>query len=1167
MRNRCLAGVLGRVALLIAVSIVATPAVAGQVTRPPGPPAAQAVSGGSVESMSVDSVAVVPFTNISRNERDDWLGHGIAETVAADLETRDAFAVVALERVAAAMGGVAANRDDTASAALGRELGSRWVVAGGYQRIGDRLRITARLVDTLSGTLAATARVDGAFADIFDLQDRIAGELTRSAGARATLGAAPPPAGGGPAPFGGGRADLGRTARGGGRVPIGPASEGDVGFVPPAGRGRPASMGGGAGGVGGGRVPIGPASEGDVGFAPPAGRGRPASMGDGAGGVGPAAGGRAGAFGDGAGGFDFERAIRAGRTGRVERLDPGLETSPRAGAGNGEVTGGIILPPSDPANRAGPGELARRGPEAPAGGTSFGGPPAGAAARLGVGGPRPGGPAAAAGAPRAPAAGLASGAALGILAGRPNITAARTAQPPTIDGNLDDAVWQRATRITEFVQQSPLEGQPATEDTEVYLAYDDEHLYFGLYAHYSQPSMMRANRVDRDQAFFGDDLISVYFDTFLDQQRAYVFSVNGYGVQNDSILEARGGGGSGRGGSGRGGGFSMGGRGSFTGVRWGDRSWDALYETGGTVVDDGWTAEMAIPFKSLRYPSNPTHRWGFQIARRIRGKDETVVWSPMSRDVSGLLPQMGVLDGLSDLSTSRNLEILPTATAIRVDSLDRSSGGLTDEAQPEGGVNLKYGVTSNLTLDVTYNPDFSQIESDRPQIEVNQRFPLFYPEMRPFFLEGQEIFNMPGPVNFVHTRTIVDPRYGGKLTGKVGNTTMGVLVANDEAPGNLGDAYRDNDFRYGKTADVVIGRVRYDLYAESHIGAIVTDREFLGGYSRLGGLDGNFRLNDATSIGFRAITSQNRDCGTWDAAGCGGAFEDTAGNMFDVGLRSNGRNLTYFVAGYTIDPEFDTAVGFVRRRDIKAGTGNVGYRWWPESWLINWGPSFNYTRNWNFENDLEDEMANAGVNFSFAKNIRVNAGYSRDMERFGGINFDKEYYSLGGNVSTIRELSIGGFFSYGDQVRYDLANPANSFLGTGGRGGVFMSLRPFSRLQSQVNISTSNLIDPFSDTEIFDVKIYRALTTFQFTDRLLLRNILEYNTFQRTMGANVLFTYRINSGTVFFIGYDDRYQQGDLIFDSANSQYAYLGNPVFYTTDLMRTNRAFFTKISYLFRY
>ena len=756
--------------------------------------------------------------------------------------------------------------------------------------------------------------------------------------------------------------------------------------------------------------------------------------------------------------------------------------------------------------------------------------------------------------------GVASGA--GVLTGRPAVRPERTAAAPRIDGALDDPLWERAVRITRFVQQRPLDGAPATEDTDVLIAYDDDNLYVGIHAHYSNRALVRANRADRDQTFI-DDTVAVYLDPFLDQQRAYVFSVNGYGVQNDSILENRSGGGSSRRSS-RGGGFSMGGRSSFTGVRWGDRSWDALYETGGVVVDDGWTAEMAIPFKSLRYPAagGRPHRWGFQIARRIRGKDETVVWSPMSRDVSGLLPQMGVLDGLSGLSTSRNLEFLPTATAIRVDSLDRTSGALADEAQPEGGVNFKYGVTSNLTLDVTYNPDFSQIESDRPQIEVNQRFPLFYPEMRPFFLEGQEIFNMPGPVNFVHTRTIVDPRYGGKLTGKVGNTTMGVLYANDEAPGNLDDA---GDFRYGKTADVLIGRVRYDLYAESHIGAIVTDREFLGGYSRLGGLDGNFRLNDATSLGFRAITSQNRDCGDWGAASCAG-FDDTAGNMFDVGLQSNGRNLTYFLAGYTIDPQFDTAVGFVRRRDIKAGTGNVGYRWWPETWLINWGPSFSYTRNWNFENVLEDEMANLGVNLSFAKNIRVNAGFSRDMERYGGINFEKEYYSVGGNISTIREISFGGFFSYGDKVRYDLGNPANSFLGTGARGSIFMSLRPFSRLQSQINISTENLVNPLGDIEVFDVKIYRALTTFQFTDRLLLRNILEYNTLRRTVGANVLFTYRINSGTVFFIGYDDRYQQGDLILAAAGNP-AYLGNPVFHTTDLLRTNRAFFTKISYLFRY
>ena len=203
-----------------------------------------------------------------------------------------------------------------------------------------------------------------------------------------------------------------------------------------------------------------------------------------------------------------------------------------------------------------------------------------------------------------------------------------------------------------------------------------------------------------------------------------------------------------------------------------------------------------------------------------------------------------------------------------------------------------------------------------------------------------------------------------------------------------------------------------------------------------------------------------------------------------------------------------------------------------------------------------------GANFSFAKNIRFGTSVNRDMERFGGINFDKTRYSTNLFVNTFNTLSVGGFFSYGDQVFFGTA----PFLGSGSQGRVFLTVRPLNRLQSQINITTSRLIDPLDETEVFDVKIYRALTTYQFTDRLLLRNILEYNTFSKTVGANVLFTYRVNSGTVFFIGYDDRYQQGDLILDDGNDP-AYFGNQELFTTDLVRTNRAFFTKISYLFRY
>ena len=374
------------------------------------------------------------------------------------------------------------------------------------------------------------------------------------------------------------------------------------------------------------------------------------------------------------------------------------------------------------------------------------------------------------------------------------MSATRTSRPPRVDGRLDDAVWQEATRITAFVQQQPRDGAPATEETEVFVAYDANNLYFGVYAHYSDPVLIRANLSDRDRTF-NDDTISFYFDPFLDQQRAYVFSVNGYGMQGDSLLDSRGGssgggGGGGGRGAGRGVGSIVGGFGAALaratgGLPRGDVTWDALYESGGMLVEDGWTAELAIPFKSLRYPTRragEAHRWGFQIVRTIPSKDETDVWAPVSRDVAGFLTQMGLLDNLTNLSTSRNLEILPTFTAIQFGALDAGTGRFDEETQPEGALNVKYGVTPNLTADFTYNPDFSQIESDSPQIEINQRFPLFFPELRPFFLEGQEIFRVPGQTTLVHTRTMVDPRYGAKLTGKIGNTTVGVLVANDEAP-------------------------------------------------------------------------------------------------------------------------------------------------------------------------------------------------------------------------------------------------------------------------------------------------------------------------------------------------------------------------------------------------
>ena len=706
------------------------------------------------------------------------------------------------------------------------------------------------------------------------------------------------------------------------------------------------------------------------------------------------------------------------------------------------------------------------------------------------------------------------------IRGGPTVAARRTPEPPVVDGRLDDLVWRDAALVTEFVQTNPVEGALPTEATEVRIAYDADHLYLAFHAHYQDRSQMRANRVDRDSAG-RDDWMAVMIDTFHDQQRAYRFSVNPYGVQGDAILSA------GRRRRGPPGGG-------------GDSSWDTLFQSGGVIVADGWTAEMAIPFKSLRYPSRGegAHRWGFQIVRTMQTKDETIVWSPVSRNIAGELTQMGVLEGLRGLSVSRNLEILPTSTAIQLGKRG-DSGYVEERVRPDMGINVKYGITSDLTADFTLNPDFSQIESDRPQIEVNQRFPLFFPELRPFFLEGQEIFRVPGRNRLVHTRTIVDPQFGAKLTGKAGRATLGALVVNDAAPGKLDDPAEAG---YGQTAQFMVGRARYDLYAESYVGAIVTDREFLNSYSRVGGVDGRFRIGQSHSASFLAVASSNRDLD--------GTERD--GPLIDLQFRRDSRHLNYQVQYNRIDPDFRTAAGFLRRWDIRRLESQIRYDWWPEHWLISWGPQVSYMRIVDHAGVLQDQDVRANVNFRFTRNIFFRVNARREMERFEGVDFHKTRVSINNGINSSRRVSLFYSINWGDQIRF-IENP---YLGRTFEYNINVTLRPTSRLNTRLRLDASRLTNPVTGQPVFDVKILRAFTTYQFTDRLLIRNILERNTGDGKVGINVLLTYRVNSGTVFYAGFDDRLQEG-----------IFLDKEEFYTRDLERYRRAFFLKFQYLFRY
>ena len=999
-----------------------------------------------------DPVLVVPFANLSRQAADAWIGRGIAETVSSDLRGLGVRVVGDDAWTRAALDGRGGNDEAIAAS---RRLGARRLVTGGYQRVGDLLRITARLVDATTGEVHGSTRIDASTTDLFDAQDRIVPALADALAPHRP-----------PLDMAGARSlsepDVGRVE----------SARGSAGLVDPARDGR-------------GRGPFG------------AGGVRPGNP----------------AFGETAvtGMLELEEAVEGAIPGNGNGLGA------RGTDGNGGAVGGAGQP----------------------------GRPAGIPD---------------------PLRGRGGGFAAAPIA-RKRVTIRRAAQPPNLDGLLDDAVWETATYVADFVQIAPVEGAPGTEETEVWMAYDRDHLYFAFHVHYTDPGMIRANRADRDE-IGGDDRMSVLFDPFLDQQRAYQLSVNGYGVQSDELVNADGSrgasrsrspqqsrsSGGGRGGrSGGGGGSGLSNSGQF-GVR-GDRSWDALYETRGRMVEDGWTAEMAIPFKSLRYPAlagEGGRRWGFQITRVIRGKSEAQSWSPISRGVAGQLTQFGILEGLSDLSQSRNLEILPELTGARLGALDTSRGSF-DDHDPFGdlGVSVKYGITPNLTADMTYNPDFSQIESDQPQIETNQRFALFYPEQRPFFLEGQEIFQTATPLTLLHTRTIVDPRFGGKLTGKVGRTTLGVIVADDEAAGRLDDAA---DARFGTTAQTFVGRARYDLYSESYVGAVMTAREFGHDYNRVGGVDARFRLGRTHRFSFMGVGSETQSA----------EYGFLRGPAFEADFTRQGRNLSYGAAYGSIDPEFWTETGFLPRWNLRQATANVGYRWWPESTLITWGPTVNYLRLYDHAGVLQDEQIQGMASFQFRHNISVTANVNRDLERFEEVDFRKGGYGFYGVISS-RLMSIVGGLNRGDGVLYSydgFTNPLTAspyqraILGESTTGNFLISGRPSSRWRSDLTGIFSRLVDPTSAFEVVNVKIFRTRTTYQFTDRLLLRYILEHNTFGKTLGNNLLMTYRINAGTVAFLGYDDRYRQGRRIDEI-----------LFPTAAFQRTNRAVFGKLSYLFRY
>ena len=751
------------------------------------------------------------------------------------------------------------------------------------------------------------------------------------------------------------------------------------------------------------------------------------------------------------------------------------------------------------------------------------------------------------------------GAAADINDPRPDLVIPRVERPPALEDFLEmkprRGMEGQLAKVEGLVQKEPSDGSPSSQDADVYLGYDDTNLYIIFVAFDSEPEKVRARMAPRE-GFGGDDFVQVLLDTFNDQRRAYSFMANPYGIQRDALFTES----SRRGGC----------EGSL------DFSFDTLWHSKGQRTDQGYIIWMAIPFKSLRFPSAPQQRWGILLYRNIPRVNEESFWPHCSSRIQGRLNQAATLRGLENISPGRNVQLIPYGSFRSFRSVDRREEAqprfVRDSADPDAGLDAKFVLKDSLVVDVAVNPDFSQVESDEPQVTVNQRFEVFFPEKRPFFLENASFFET--PINLLFTRRIADPRLGVRLTGKLGPYAVGAFVIDDESPGK---SVPEGHPLEGKRAWFSTVRVSRDLGAQSTLGFIYTDREFEGSYSRVGGADGRLKLAENWVLNFQGVTSATRDAED---------DERFAGPAYNVELSRTGRQLFYKVEYNDVSPGFRTGSGFVRRRDIRRYEQRVSYRFRPEGkYLIAWGPESNTEAVFDHSGTRLDLTQDSRMTWEFTGRTNFGFFYNWDRERLRPEDFEElpEDQDFSRNrkgffFSTSYFSQVTGRLNYSWGTRINFSPPEGQapVLATLTSGEAELTVRPVTPLRIDNSYILSRLRERGRGASIFNNHILRSKWNYQFNRELSLRVILQYNSvlanrefsgFQTTknFNADFLITYLLNPGTALFIGYNGNAQNLDpsLALVDPPDDLDFVRPRNRYINDA----KQFFVKFSYLYRF
>ncbi|HEY0243820.1 MAG TPA: DUF5916 domain-containing protein [Gemmatimonadaceae bacterium] len=752
-------------------------------------------------------------------------------------------------------------------------------------------------------------------------------------------------------------------------------------------------------------------------------------------------------------------------------------------------------------------------------------------------------------------------------ANRVHVDVPRIDSAAVVDGVMNEHVWSKAARLTGFSQYQPVDGRPAEEPTEVLVWYSADAVWFGIKAKEVHGNVIRATKANRDD-IASEDHVQLLLDTENGRQLAFLFGVNALGVQQDGTRSAQFAGGAG--------GASATGGGSrninpLDGTV--DLNPDYVFESKGRLVPGGYEVEVRIPFKSLRYQDARVQSWGIHVLRRIQHSGFQDTWAPAVRANANFLGQSGTLDGLRDMRRGLVLEATPTMTT-RVDGASVPGRSRDYDGNAEFGADAKWGIRQNLTLNATVNPDFSQVEADVGQVLLNERFALFYPEKRPFFLDGLELFDTPNQL--IYTRRIVAPRGGLKLGGRIAGTNIAAMAVQD-----------DESYSWSGSHHPVFGiaRIRRDIGRKYTAGSVITAREDGEDYSRLAAAD--FRLYHS-----KLYFVQLQAAKSWTDS-VGGKHD---GSMLQADWDRTGRAWGFHYTLRGVEPGFNAAAGFVNRTGlIEARTFNRFSFYGAKGALVQtYGTFAQASRVWDYSSGrplietieslspsatlrggwlLSSSLSRAGFAYSSAAYNGLSIlRATGDTAEFVVPGFERNQYggSLRVTTPTLKFLSATAGVGYG---RTPIFREASAGRSTRIDGAI--DLRPSTSVRASLQVSRLILDRAHDDSRFSSETIPRLKVEYQMTRSIFFRLVGQYAARERSpledrngnpilvggvldtgSGSNEfttdwLFSYRPIPGTLAYFGY------GATMVEPNEFRFR----------DLERTRDGFFGKLSYLFRF